>query len=80
MNSNGSPASNRIQEANKIKELIVLTMVREGFITKEKADLFLENYAIIQHTKGWLGNFVDRHLKNSSDAMYRVVKLIKPSA
>lgn len=77
MRSIEGPINDKILEANKVKELVIRALVQEGFLTQQKAQLFLEDYAVIQHAKGWLGRFFDSRLENSSDKFYRIVKKIR---
>jgi len=64
-------------EANKVKELVVRTMVNEGYLTREKGEDFLSKYAIVEHQKGWLGSTIDKLIpKDCRDSFYRIVKLL----
>jgi hypothetical protein len=73
-----SPTQTQAMEANKVKELVVRTMINEGFISREKGEDFLLKYAIVEHRRGWLGVTIDKLLpKNAADCFYRIVKLIQ---
>ena len=79
MHSSTPTLHTRAIEANKVKELIIRTMVTEGYISREKAEDFLSKYTVIEHKKGFLGQTIDRLLlKNcsDSDSFYRIAKLL----
>ena len=63
-------------KANKVKEIVVRTMITEGYISKEKGEEFLSKYAIVEHQRGWLGATIDRLIKNRDEAYYRIVRLL----
>jgi hypothetical protein len=75
MNSQ-SNTQTRAAEANKVKEIIVRTMISEGYISKDRGDDFLAKYAIVEHSQGWLGATIDRFIKNKAEAFYRIVKIL----
>ena len=48
------------EEANKVKEFVVLGLVAEGYMTKEQADEFLGRYCVVLRGRSWFGRVFDR--------------------
>lgn len=63
-------------EANKVKEIVVRTLISEGYLPKDRGEDFLNKYAIVEHHPGWLGTTIDKLLKGKAEAYYRIVKLL----
>lgn len=62
--------------ANQVKEVLLLSLEREGALSKPAQEL-LENYAIVVSKKGWLGQCLDRILGGEPNAMrLTLVKII----
>ena len=63
--------------ANQVKEITVAALLEQGVIDKVAADLFLEQYAIVIVTKGWLGTAIDKVLnfKKPDDKKFQLMKI-----
>jgi hypothetical protein len=66
-----------VREANRVKELVVQSMVINGLTDDESAEQFLREHAIIVVKKGWLGSYIDKALglTDKNDKRYQIIKL-----
>ena len=46
--------------SNQAKEVIMSGLVSEGFLTKDQAQDISYNYAVVIHSKGWMGRLFDK--------------------
>ena len=53
--------------ANSVKELVINSLVKEGFIDKEKQEELLSKYAVVVVRKGWLGRTIDKVFYGKDD-------------
>lgn len=64
--------------SNTVKDNVIMAMVKEGYISKEKGEEFGTNYGVIAHTKGLLGRTLDKLLGvEDSRPVVTVVKIIR---
>lgn len=48
--------------SNQVKEVVASSLVREGFLTEEKREEYLENYIVMVTERGFIGKAIDRML------------------
>ena len=63
---------------NQTKEVVVGSLLTEGFITEEQAEEILTDYAIVVHEKGMLGKTIDKILGRAERSTnITMVKLVR---
>ena len=48
--------------SNQVKEVVASSLVREGFLTEEKREEYLEHYIVMVTERGFIGKAIDRML------------------
>lgn len=68
-----------IQNANKIKDLVVNSLIRQGLISHEDGMDYVERFQVIIYKGSWFKRFFDKYIKNSTNStdgyFYRVVEI-----
>ena len=68
------------QNANRIKELVVGSLVSQGLLTDEDAMDYVERFHVMIYKGSWFKRFFDKYIKNDGSKningyYYRVVEL-----
>lgn len=68
------------QNANKIKELVVGSLISQGLLTDEDGMDYVERFHVIIYKGSWFKRFFDKYVKNDGSKningyYYRVVEL-----
>lgn len=67
-----------VQNANAVKQLVLESLVAEGYLTKEKANYFSTNYAVILSNRDWFRRIYDKLFKHRKpdEVYYDMVKIV----
>ena len=60
-----------IQNANKVKRIVVASLIENGYISEEDGHDFSERYQVIIYKNSWFKDFVKKFLPDSDPNGYR---------
>ena len=60
-----------IQNANKVKRIIVASLIENGYISEEEGHDFSERYQVMLFKNSWFKDFVKKFLPDSDPNGYR---------
>ena len=67
------------QHANKVKELVIGSLIRQGLISQEDGMDYVERFQVVIFKGSWFKRFFDKYVKNGTNKMdgyfYRVVEM-----
>ena len=67
------------KNANKVKDLVIISLIKKGFISEEDGSDYAERFQVIIYKGSWFERFFNKYLKNDSNKMdgyfYRVVEM-----
>jgi hypothetical protein len=67
------------QHANKVKDLVVASLIRQGLISEEDGLDYAERFQVIIYKGSWYKRFFDKYIKNDSNKTdryyYRVIEM-----
>lgn len=67
------------KNANKIKELVVGNLIKQGLISEEDGSDYAERFQVIIYKGSWFERFFNKYIKNDANKMdgyfYRVVEM-----
>lgn len=65
--------------ANKVKELVISSLIRQGLISEEDGMDYVERFQVVIFKGSWFKRFFDKYVKNGTNTMdgyfYRVVEM-----
>ncbi len=64
--------------SNQVKEVVVTSLAKEGFLDGEQAEKFLENYIVMVSEKGFCGRLIDKFFKlDEAENGTQVIHVVK---
>lgn len=71
---------NDIQNANKVKDLVISSLVKQGLMSDADAIDYTERFHVMIYKGSWFKRFFDKYLKSDSNTIngyyYRVVEMV----
>ena len=70
---------NDIIHANKVKELVIGSLIRQGLISEEDGMDYVERFQVVIFKGSWFKRFYDKYIKKSTNSVdgyfYRVIEM-----
>lgn len=67
------------QHANKVKELVISSLIRQGLISEEDGMDYVERFQVVIFKGSWFKRFFDKYVKNGTNSVdgyfFRVVEM-----
>ena len=67
------------QHANKVKDLVIGSLIRQGLMSQEDGMDYVERFQVIIYKGSWFERFFNKYIKNEANKMdgyfYRVVEM-----
>lgn len=67
------------KNANKVKDLVIISLIKKGFISEEDGSDYAERFQVIIYKGSWFERFFNKYIKNDANKMdgyfYRVVEM-----
>lgn len=67
------------QHANKVKELVIGSLIRQGLMSQEDGMDYVERFQVVIFKGSWFKRFFDKYVKTGTNSMdgyfYRVVEM-----
>jgi hypothetical protein len=60
-----------IQNANKVKRIVIASLIENGYISREDGHDFIERYQVIIYKNSWFIDFIKKFLPDSDPKGYR---------
>ena len=65
--------------ANKVKELVLGSLIRQGLISQEDGMDYVERFQVVIFKGSWFKRFFDKYVKNGTNSIdgyfYRIVEM-----
>jgi hypothetical protein len=68
-----------IKNANKVKDIVVNSLIKEGLISEDDGMDYVERFQVLIYKGSWFKRFFDKYIKNDTNRIdgyfYRVVEM-----
>lgn len=67
------------KNANKIKDLVIVSLIKKGFISEEDGTDYAERFQVLIYKGSWFERFFNKYIKNGTNSIdgyfYRIVEM-----